>query len=57
MLFDENEMIQLCEEMGIELVDNTPANQKVLIESAQSLFSDNTAADNSQIKAVRTAKE
>lgn len=57
MLFDENEMTQLCEEMGIELVDNTPANQKVLIESAQSLFSDNTATDSSQTKAVRTAKE
>ena len=57
MLFDENEMTQLCEEMGIELVDNTPANQKVLIESAQSLFSGNTAADNSQIKAIHTAKE
>lgn len=57
MLFDENEMIQLCKEMGIELVDNTSANQKALIESTQSLFNNNAAADNSQTKAVCTAKE
>lgn len=57
MLFDENEMIQLCKEMGIELVDNTPANQKALIESTQSLFNNNAAADNSRTKAVCTAKE
>ena len=38
MLFDENEMTELCNEMGIELVENTPDNQKKLNVDIRDLF-------------------
>lgn len=42
MLFNEDEMTELCGEMGIELVENTPDNQKKLKDGICDMFASKT---------------